>query len=661
MSYKTLELEQPHEFEEEGKVELNPGNRERYLPTDKVKMGDGAFSAGEETDDSEGETLLIERRPGREGELNADVIFEQDSWKYKYTRRGLALGALLLLVGLLVAAIAMIVISPSCPASTDQLSSGLLWWQTTIIYQCYPRSFQDSDGDGNGDLKGIQSRLDYFVELGIQAVWFNPIYPSPGRDNGYDISDYTNIDSLYGSLDDFKHLLEEMHKRGLKVIMDFVPNHSSNVHPWFNESRSSRNNSKRDWYVWAEGKDGGPPNNWISVFGGSAWSYDPTTDQYYLHQFSDFQPDLNYRNPEVQEAMKDVLRFWLDLGVDGFRMDAVVFLLEDPKLEDEAKNPAFTGNCTTNISSPDCFNSLVHNLTTNYDGIHEIFQSWRWVLDSYSKPGKERFMVGEVYDPISELVTYYGNHSDEFNFPFNFLLLEISNWTGTEVSGRVAKWLDNIPKGAWSNWVLGNHDNSRIASKAGVYLSRALNVLLLTLPGTPTTYYGEEILMTDVYVPPPDRHDKYQDRDKERTPMQWNTSENAGFTFPDSKPWLPLATNYTKYNVEVESSDGLSPLSLYKNLSMLRSTYPALQYAGYQHICNSTDIFAYLRFDNSSQLLVVINFSPNQTTVDISDDVNLNETTVVLSSFLNRTGDVIDLGNLKLLGGEAVIMEGTSV
>ena len=664
MSYKPLSdsdelAEQLEEEDSEFEVNLDRGREAldaNSKPAD-FKVNDDPLS-GEETD-AEGDTRLLVPESKRDGVVSADVLFRQDSWTYRYTRRALASGAVLLFVGLLAAAIAMIAISPSCPVD----SGALPWWKTTIIYQCYPRSFQDSDGDGNGDLNGIRSRLDYFVETGIRAVWLNPIYSSPQKDNGYDISDYTNIDPLYGTLADFKTLLKEMHKRELKVIMDFVPNHSSDEHPWFQESRSSRDNSKRDWYVWADGKDGGPPNNWISVFGGSAWSYDNTTEQYYLHQFSDFQPDLNYRNQQVKDAMEKVLKFWLDLGVDGFRVDAVIFLLEDPKLENERRNPQFTGNCTANISSPDCYNSLIHNLTTNYDGIHDIIRSWRKVLDSYSdKTGQERFMVGEVYDPISEVITYYGNKSDEFNFPFNFLLLGNSNWTGTQVSSLVAEWLDNIPEGAWSNWVLGNHDNPRISSKAGVYLSRALNVLLLTLPGTPTTYYGEEILMTDVYVPPPERHDKYQDRDKERTPMQWNTSAYAGFTSPDSKPWLPVATNYSTYNVEVESRDSRSPLTLYKKLSELRSNYSALQYAGYEHVYNSTDLFAYLRFDSTTSdktdLLIIVNFAEEETTMDFSGVVSLNDTTVLLSSSLNRTGS-IDLGSVELFGGEAIVVRGS--
>ena len=662
MSYKQT-LERGDEGSPEGVID---GQVEVPL-TEKAELEtEVACSAEEETDYEDRERLLIADSDGIKTRgvvlLTADELFERDSWKHRYTRRFLVLSGLGLLLGLFSAAIAMIAIAPSCPSTpgSEETSCELLWWQREIIYQCYPRSFQDSDGDGNGDLNGIRSRLDYFVDINIGAVWLNPIYLSPLMDNGYDISNYTDIDPLYGTMKDFKDLLEDMHEKGLKMILDFIPNHSSEQHPWFKESRSRRNNSKRDWYIWADGKGEGPPNNWISVFGGSAWTYDNLTEQYYFHQYGYFQPDLNYRNPEVQEAMKDVLRFWLDLGVDGFRVDAASFLLEDAKLENESGNPSFRGtcNCSTNISSPDCYNSLVHNLTTNYEGIHDIIRSWRQVLDSYSDSGRERFMVGEVYDPISEGVTYYGKHNDEFNFAFNFALLKNTNWIGTEVSGLVGKWLNSVPEGAWSNWVLGCHDSPRISSKAGVYLARALNVLLLTLPGTPTTYYGEEILMTDVYIPPPKRQDvSGVGRDRERTPMQWNTSAHAGFS--SSTPWLPVATNYTTYNVEVETTDSLSPLTLYKNLSSFRSNHSALRCSGYDHVYNSTDVFAYLRYDNSSQLLVVINFSREETVVDFSASVDVTKPTIILSSYLNRTGGV-DLENVELLGGEAVIIEGQS-
>ena len=677
MSYKQLSPTLEQGGESPGKS--SPAIYGEVPPLDKVEFPGEAeteLSAEEDTQNLEesDKTLLIADESevyvtsagDKKGAvlLSVDTLFELDSWRYRYTRRALIFAGLFLLLGLVSASITLIALSPTCPNncasgrpsnwSVNVSADDLLWWQKTVIYQAYPRSFQDSDGDGNGDLNGIRSRLDHFIDIGVSTVWLNPIYPSPHKDNGYDISNYTGIDPLFGNLTDFKALLSAMHDKGLRLILDFIPNHSSEDHPWFKESRSSRNSSKRDWYIWADGKNGGPPNNWISVFGGSAWKYDNTTGQYYYHAFGDFQPDLNYRNQEVKEAMENVLRFWLDLGVDGFRVDAVIFLLEDSQLRNETRDPSFPSqNCTTNITNPECYNSLIHNLTTNYEGVHEVIRSWRDVLDSYSEKGQVRFMVGEVYDPINVVVTYYDG---QFDFPFNFILLTNSNWTGTQVSSLVSQWLDGIPEGAWSSWVLGNHDNPRIANKAGIYLARALNVLLLTLPGTPTTYYGEEILMTDVYVPPPERHDvSGQGRDKERTPMQWNTSANAGFTLPNTKPWLPLATNYTSYNVEVESKNSHSSLSLYQELTKLRFSHPALLYTGYQRIYNSTDIYAYLRSANSTEILVVINFSVRQRTVDISGRVKIDDPTILLSSNLNRTGSV-KLSNVSLMGGEALLI-----
>lgn len=662
MSYKQLfnsekpeldlgEVNDANELNINSKLDSQTGQVENNIGDEVPMCGEEDHrplieESGKDLDQARGEKPEAETLP------TADSIFDLDSVWHRYTRRFLVVAGFTLLAGLVSASVTLIALSPSCPESLETLQ----WWQTTIIYQAYPRSFQDSDGDGNGDLNGINSRLDYFTKIGVDTVWLNPIYPSPHKDNGYDISNYTNIDPLFGNLSDFKSLLDDMHQKGLHILMDLVPNHSSDQHPWFKESRSSRDNPKRDWYIWADGhNDGGPPNNWISAFGGSAWKYDNLTDQYYYHAFGYFQPDLNYRNPKVQEAMEDVLRFWLDLGVDGFRVDAAVFLVEDDKLRNETRNPDFPpDNCTTNITSPECYNSLIHNLTTNYPGVHQVIKGFRKVLDSYSKEGQEGFMVGEVYGPVSEVVTYY---EGQFDFPFNFVLLANTNWTGFGVAQLVASWLDSVPQGAWSNWVLGNHDNPRISSKAGVYLARGLNVLLLTLPGTPTTYYGEEILMTDVYVPPPERHDiSGEDRDKERTPMQWNTSNNSGFTFPDATPWLPLATNYTTYNVEVELQDNTSSLSLYQQLAELRSSHPALQYPGYQLVYNSTDIISYLRFQSSSQILVVVNFSEDQTMVDLSDKVKLDKPVILLSSNLNRTGS-INLSSVALHSGEALLIK----
>ena len=592
-------------------------------------------------------------------ESTSGIVHQKERKRFKYARRILGVGVFILLIGFLAAAVALIAVSPSCHSETEETVTELTWWQKTVIYQCYPRSFQDSDGDGNGDLNGIASHIDYFVDIGVDTIWLNPIFSSPQKDNGYDISNYTDVDPLYGTLNDLRLLLQRFHEKGLHIILDLVPNHTSDQHPWFINSSSSRNSPKRDWYVWANSsKDGGPPNNWISVFGGSAWEWDPATDQYYLHQFSVFQPDLNYHNPEVVTAMELVLKFWLDFGIDGFRIDAVKHLLEDPGLHDEVRDPNFTGNCSVNISDPNCYNSLIHNLTTDYQGIHDIIRGWRKILDSFSTPAQERFMVGEVYDPIETVMLYYGENADEFNFPFNFFLLGNTNWTGVNVGQIVATWLDHMPKGSWPNWVLGNHDNPRIASKVGLYLARALNILLLTLPGTPTTYYGEEILMTDVYVPPPERHDPYGGRDMERTPMQWNTSANAGFT-SNSTAWLPVPDNYTAYNVEVESANDTSMLSLYKKVTELRSNHTALQYTGYELVNSTTEIYAYRRHHESStdEFIILMNLSEMPTTTALTG-VALSDPEIVLSSSLNRTGTV-DLESIYLCGGEALVIQGT--
>lgn len=608
----------------------------------------------EKLEDDEGEKLKAD--PVEE---EHDVITKQEPHRaFKIARYIMTIGTFVMLFLFLAAAITLVALAPSCESST-----ALSWWQTSVIYQCYPRSFKDSSGDGSGDLKGILSKSDYLHSLGVDAVWLNPIFKSPQRDNGYDISNYTDVDTLYGNLSDLKELAHELHSKGMHLILDFVPNHTSDEHPWFVESRSNKSNSKRDWYVWADpSPDGGPPNNWLSVFGGSAWTLDNTTNQYYLHQFSSFQPDLNYWNKDVITAMEDVLKFWFDFGIDGFRIDAVIFLLEDPQLRDEVADPDFNGtatDCATNNSSPDCYNSLIHNLTTNYPGIHNITKGWRRVADSYY----DRFLVGETYGPVETVVRYYGTKNDEFHFPFNFLLLSNNNWTGDVVSNRVSDWLDAMPEGAWPNWVLGNHDNPRIANKAGNYLARALNVLLLTLPGTPTTYYGEEIFMTDVYVPPDQRQDKYQDRDKERTPMQWANMSNAGFTKSGVKPWLPVATNYSTYNVEVELLDNSSMLMLYKDVVSLRSTYDALRYMGYSKLLNDTDVFAYLRFHSGSkeEFIVVVNFAPTDTTANLTEiqDQFVGAKIEISSANADRKGSEVNLTDISLAGGEALIISGS--
>ena len=625
----------------------------------------------EEEELNEGDTVtLLRDHHEEEEEIAKDTVSEtvtigesaiqittSQAHKFKWVRYALGVGAFVLLFAFLVAAIVMIAVAPPCNGG-DNPNDNLEWWKTTIIYQCYPRSFQDSNKDGNGDLRGIINRVDYFVDIGVKTVWLNPIFKSPQKDGGYDISNFTDIDPLYGTLDDLKALLKELHSKGIKLLLDFVPNHTSDKHPWFLESRTSKSNPKRDWYIWADGVDGhNPPNNWISVFGGSAWTYDNTTRQYYFHQFSKFQPDLNYRNPEVIEAMEQVLRFWLDLDVDGFRFDAVKHLLEDPELRDEVHNPEYNvTDCAVNVNSSSCYSSLIHNLTTDYPGIHNLTRSWRKIFDSYEG---DRFMVGEIYDPVDRVMSYYGQNGDEFHFPFNFFLLDNSNWNGIDVNNTISAWLDNMPEGAWPNWVLGNHDNSRVASRVGHFRAAAMNVLLLTLPGTPTTYYGEEIFMTDLYnISDNKKHDTVGNRDAERTPMQWDASTNAGFTHNNVDPWLPIPPNSTTYNVQSEKDDKRSMLNLYKNLAQIKSEYPALHYANYLSILSTKEVHAYHRYheSSSSNFTVMVNFSTSKQVVDLDSVSDISSPSVIcLSSNLTRTGSV-NLTAVELNAGEALIL-----
>ena len=438
------------------------------------------------------------------------------------------------------------------------------WWQTGIIYQIYPRSYQDSNGDGVGDLPGIEARLDYVQSLNVGAVWLSPIYPSPMHDFGYDVADYCAIHPLFGTLADFDRLLAEVHRRGMKLILDLVPNHTSDEHPWFIESRASRDNPKRDWYIWRDpAPDGGPPNNWLSYFGGPAWTFDQQTGQYYMHQFVTQQPELNYRNPAVVAALLDSMRFWLDRGVDGFRVDVIWLMMKDPLFRDEPPNPNWDG------VNP--HNSLRHIYTANLPEVHGLIREMREVLDAYD----DRMMVGEIYMPNEDLVTYYGGPAGaECHLPFNFQLIN-APWDAAAVRRMVDAYEAILPAGAWPNWVLGNHDQHRLATRIGPAQARVANMLLLTLRGTPTCYYGDEIGMENVPIPP----EMVQDppalnqpeiahlvgRDPERTPMQWDASPNAGFAPAGVRTWLPLAADFAVRNVAAqESADPTSFLTFYR-------------------------------------------------------------------------------------------------
>ena len=477
------------------------------------------------------------------------------------------------------------------------------WWKEGVIYHIYPRSFQDSSGDGNGDLKGIKDRLDYFEFLGIKILYLSPIFKSPMVDNGYDVSDFKDIDPVFGNMSDFDELLKEVHAKGMKLMLDFVPNHTSDQHPWFLESRSSKLSPKRGWYVWHDpAPGGGPPNNWVSVFGGSAWSYDAETDQYYLHQFCPEQPDLNLRNSEVCQALNDILMFWLDRGVDGFRVDAVPHLVEDSKFRDEPTKDEY------DPLRPQ-YDHLDHIYTKNLDANHKIVQEWRAVLDKYKD--SYRILIGEIFsDGLKEVIKYYGGKfKNEFDFPFNFGLLGLNkSTTAHEVYRVISDYLAALPRGKWPNWVLGNHDVSRIGSKVSEEYVRALNVLLLTLPGTAVTYYGEEIGMTDAKIPLKSNKDF---RDPQRSAMQWSDAKNAGFS-EATKTWLPVAKNFKTVNVKVQMADPTSALHLYKELLRLRSMAECFKGLSFKAVHVDASVLAYTRSDRHCKFLIVINFGQDR-------------------------------------------------
>ena len=520
-----------------------------------------------------------------------------------------------------------------------------LWWQRGVIYQIYPRSFQDSNGDGVGDLRGILQRLDYLAWLGVDAIWLSPIYPSPMADFGYDVADYCDIHPLFGNLEDFDRLVAEAHARGLKVILDYVPNHTSSQHPWFLESRSSRESPKRDWYIWRDpAPGGGPPNNWLAFFGGPAWTWDEATGQYYLHSFLPEQPDLNWRNPEVQRAMLDALRFWLDRGVDGFRVDVIWLMIKDDQFRDNPPNPDYRPDQPPIASLLPVYNA-------DRPEVLDIIRMMRRTLDAYD----ERMMVGEIYLPIDRLMAYYGQNGDGCHLPFNFQLILLP-WQAEKIKAAVDSYEQALPPGGWPNWVLGNHDQPRVATRAGQSQVGVAAMLLLTLRGTPTIYYGDEIGMHNVDIPP----EQFQDpqgknigisRDPARTPMQWDASPNAGFS--TAAPWLPLADDYQQVNVAAQRDDPRSTLTLYRRLLALRRAEPALSVGAYVPVPSAGDVFCYVREGGGRRFLVALNFGgePQRVVWD-----GARGGTVVLSTRLDREGETVGEA-LELRPDEGVLIQ----
>ncbi len=497
-------------------------------------------------------------------------------------------------------------------------AEGHFWWQHAVFYEIYPRSFADSNNDGVGDLNGISSKMDYLRELGIDAVWITPCYPSPQVDFGYDVSDYENIDPMYGTLSDFDHMVAEGKKHGVRIIMDFVPNHTSDQHPWFLDSKSSRTSAHRDWYIWRDGKaNGKPPNNWISIFGGPAWKLDPATNQYYYHFFYAQQPDLNWRNPIVEKTMLDTTRWWYKRGVSGFRLDAVDTLFEDPALRD---NPILPGtNAQGDPNTENKYNS-------NFPEVHQELQKLRKVADE-----SDAVLIGETWTAnVAQLDRYYGSGGNELQMPMDFMFTTVNRLSPPEFRRQIAA-VDGAH--GWPVFVISNHDIVRSYNRYGDgknndAIAKLMGAFYLTLRGTPILYYGEEIGMENNN---PTRKEDVKDpigrtgwpkekgRDGERTPMQWNASPNAGFS--QTAPWLPVAPSYKTHNVADEERDPLSVLTLYKKVLALRHTNQALLEGNYIAL-NEADpnVMSYLRSYKGKGVLVALNMSsaPRSVSFDLS-------------------------------------------
>ncbi|XP_063117655.1 amino acid transporter heavy chain SLC3A1 isoform X1 [Rattus norvegicus] len=446
-----------------------------------------------------------------------------------------------LLIG---ATIAIIIISPKC----------LDWWQAGPMYQIYPRSFKDSDKDGNGDLKGIQEKLDYITALNIKTIWITSFYKSPLKDFRYAVEDFKEIDPIFGTMKDFENLVAAVHDKGLKLIIDFIPNHTSDKHPWFQSSRT-RSGKYTDYYIWhncthANGVTT-PPNNWLSVYGNSSWQFDEERKQCYFHQFLKEQPDLNFRNPAVQEEIKEIIKFWLSKGVDGFSFDAVKFLLEAKDLRNEIQvNTSQIPDTVTRYSE------LYHDFTTTQVGMHDLVRDFRQTMNQFSRePGRYRFMGTEVSAESTErTMVYYGlSFIQEADFPFNKYLATLDTLSGHTVYEAITSWMENMPEGKWPNWMIGGPETSRLTSRVGSEYVNAMNMLLFTLPGTPITYYGEEIGMGDISIT--NLNERYDTNALlSKSPMQWDNSSNAGFT-EANHTWLPTNSDYHTVNVDV-SVDG---------------------------------------------------------------------------------------------------------
>ncbi|XP_046961498.1 maltase A1-like [Vanessa cardui] len=553
----------------------------------------------------------------------------------------------------------------------------LEWWETTIFYQIYPRSFMDSDGDGIGDLKGITSKLEYLKELGVGATWLSPMFQSPMYDFGYDIADFYDVHDEYGTMEDFDNLMAKAKELDIKIVLDFVPNHGSNESVWFEEAL--RGHEKYyDYFMWEDGivDENGtlhPPNNWNSVFRKSAWEYREEVDKYYLHQFVIGQPDLNYRNPEVVEEMKNVLRFWFDKGVAGFRVDAISHLFEVDKEKFGGRYPdePLSGDST---DDPENYNYLDHIYTKDLDETFDMVYQWREVFEEYSeKDGLARVMMTESYGSPQVVMKYFGDGEREgSHMPFNFVLISDVNGdsTAAEIKYALDKFLTFKPIDKLANWVAGNHDNNRVASRFSPKLVDGMNMIVLLLPGIAVTYMGEEIGMVDGFVSWEDTVDPSGcntddpinyvsvSRDPERTPFQWSSEKNAGFSTGD-KTWLPVAEGYETLNVEVQRNVERSHLNIYKSLAKLR-TEPAFRHGRYESVALNSDVFAFRRWHEGETYVVIINLRDETYDIDLTYFENvMGHLEVVVNSLDSPkiVGDVFEASALPVAGYEGIVLK----
>ncbi|XP_062981626.1 amino acid transporter heavy chain SLC3A1 [Elgaria multicarinata webbii] len=543
---------------------------------------------------------------------------------------------------LVAATIAIIAMSPKC----------LGWWQASPMYQIYPRSFKDTNRDGNGDLKGIQEKLDHVQYLNIKNIWITSIYKSALKDFGYGIEDFQDVDPMFGTMKDFENLVAVIHDKGLKVIMDLIPNHTSDKHKWFQLSRN-RTGKYTDYYIWHDCQhvNGSttPPNNWVSIPGNSSWQYDDMRNQCYFHQFGKEQPDLNFRNPTVQEEIHGIIRFWLGKGIDGFTISTVKFLLEATHLRDEPQV-----NKSQNPDSITAYSELYHDYTTTQVGMHDIVRSFRHTMDKFSsEPGRYRFMATEANDDnIEGTMMYYGmSFIQEADFPFNFYLMNMNQISGNSIFEMVALWMKNMPQGKWPNWAVGGPNTARISSRIGKEYINVINMLLLTLPGTPTIYYGEEIGMEDIT--------SGMESFPEKSPMQWDDSQHAGFSEGNST-WISVNPDYLNVNVQVQQRQPNSTLNLYRKLNSLRTNELPIHRGWMCYVWNDSNVFVYVReLDGLDQVfMMVLNFGAG-TTTDLQALLPAlpSEATIKLSTNFSNSGKVISTKTITTGKGEGLILE----